>query len=69
MAGANGKTIIGLFTIYSKKQDERLNTAAGQPRLGSWPNLDPGSLWLQLQCFWDAICWLDAVADLKTFSL
>lgn len=49
MAGVHGKTIVRLFIIYSKKQDERFNTATGHPRLGGWPNLDPGSVWLQLQ--------------------
>jgi len=49
MAEVNGKTIVRLFTIYSKKQDVRLNNAAGHTKLGTWPNLDPRSLWLQLQ--------------------
>lgn len=45
MAGVNGKTTIRLFTISSKKQNERANAVAGDTQV-----LAIGQFWIQDLC-------------------
>lgn len=45
MAGVNGETTISLFTISSKKQNERVNAATGDTQV-----LAIGQLWIQDLC-------------------
>lgn len=51
VAGVKSKSTMVVFTCYSKKStmEDTIVRAGGHVRLGSRPDLDPGSLWHQLQ--------------------